>query len=481
MENRLLPEPRTSTRPPLRRRSLSRLSVVFLLVLVALIVAACGGGATPEPAAQQPAVVTQIVEREVEREVVVTATPEPTPDVGAEPVTLRFTTWTGNEQHLAVLNEIAAAYKELHPNVTVQYDTIPTDDYPTKLAVQLAGGNPPDAGWMPENLALPFLQAGALADLKPAIETTPEFNYDDLIEPAMSLYLRDGGVYGIPFSTSPMLTFFNRDLFEQAGIETPDALYARGEWTWDALEEAAKAIADATPQGVYGFEGREGQLYDIRWHHTLVPLLWAYGGGTWDQEGTQCLFNAPESVEAFQKFHNMIFVDRSVVPPGEQADFFSGNAGMTFNFLSAVGKLGNAPFEWGIVPLPSGPAGEVSVIGQSSIVAFEASKHKEIAIDFVLFMTNEENVARLAQFFPPIRRSVLSSDALIEANPLVSPEQMQYVVQGIETGQLLPPHVEFNKIDLAVQAELDNLFRPDADVEASLNATCQAIAQYLGS
>ncbi len=96
-------------------------------------------------------------------------------------------------------------------------------------------------------------------------------------------------------------------------------------------------------------------------------------------------------------------------------------------------------------------------------------------------MTNEENVARLAQFFPPIRRSVLSSDALIEANPLVSPEQMQYVVQGIETGQLLPPHVEFNKIDLAVQAELDNLFRPDADVEASLNATCQAIAQYLGS
>src|SRR5688500_13121295 len=114
---------------------------LLFLILLSLFIASCG--ATPETTTvvvteiverevEREVVVTEIVEREVEveREVVVTATAAPEPDTSSEPVTLRFTTWTGNAGHLEVLNAIAADYQELHPNVTIQYDTISTEDYP---------------------------------------------------------------------------------------------------------------------------------------------------------------------------------------------------------------------------------------------------------------------------------------------------------------------------------------------------------------
>ena len=467
--------------------------VLFLaLAALALMLAACGAAAEPQVIEKEvvvtqvvekevEVVVTQVVEKEVEKEVVVTATPEPVADTSDEPVNLRFTVWTGSDAHLGMLNGIADAYSADHPNVTVQYDTIPFADYSTKLAVQLSGTNPPDIGWMPESLAVPFIEAGALADLSAGVKDNPDYDFSDLSESAMSLYLNGDEVNGIPFSTSPELIYFNRDLFAQAGIDTPDVLLQNGEWTWEKLAESAKVIKDAT--GVYGFQTTGTSIYSAdHLFHNLAPIMRAFGTDVWDAAGTTCLMNTPEAVAAMQFYHDMVFADGSTVPPGEEIDFSAGGSAMNIGFLSQSARLGDVEFEWGIAPLPEGPATQESVIGQSSIVAFNASKHKDAAIDFVAFITNKENVATMAQFFPPIRQSVLTSDALLEANPAVSPEEMATaVVPSISTGHLLPTHSEFPKIKLAASAEFDNLWVPDADVQAVLDSVCEAIEPFLNN
>ena len=393
-------------------------------------------------------------------------------------VNLRFTVWTGSEAHLSMLNGIAAAYKVDHPNVSVTFDTIAFADYQTKVAIQLSGNNPPDAGWMPESLAKPFLNAGALADLGPRIKGDADYDFADLSATAMSLYLDGDAVYGVPFSTSPELIYFNRGLFEAAGLETPDVLQAEDVWTWDALRDAAKTITEET--GVFGFQTTAQSIYGVHLWHNLAPLTRAFGGDVWNADGTECLLTTPESIAAIQFYWDMVFVDRSAVPPGTDADFNSGGSAMTIGFLSQSAQLANADFEWGIARLPDGPAGRVSVIGQSSIVVFNNSKHKDVAIDFVAFMTNKANVTTMAQFFPPIRQSVLESGAFANANPLVDPAALEAsVIPSILSGTLLPVHVNFPKLDLVGRAAFDLLWTPDGDVTSTVNAACEAMSQYL--
>jgi multiple sugar transport system substrate-binding protein len=63
---------------------------------------------------------------------------------GDGPITLRMTTWSANDAHVKLFNEIAAEYKQAHPDVTVTFDALPVENYTTTLTTQIAGGNAPD-------------------------------------------------------------------------------------------------------------------------------------------------------------------------------------------------------------------------------------------------------------------------------------------------------------------------------------------------
>ena len=388
---------------------------------------------------------------------------------------LRMTVWTGNEAHLEMLNGIAESFRESHLDVTVTYETIPAGEYTQKLTFQLAGGNAPDLGWMMEDAAPAFIEAGMLENVGPALREMEGYDLADFSEPAMQLWVEDEAVYGVPFSTSPFMIWFNKDLFEQAGLEDPLALAERGEWDMAKFREVAKTLADQTD--AWGFEFKDGQGYDTRIMHAIMPPIRAHGGDAW-AEG-ECGFDDPEAVEAITQLHGMVFEDQSIVPPGETGDFFSGNAAMTINQISRASLLEDAAFEWGIAPLPTGPGGEAPVIGQAGIVVFSQGDQKELATEFLAHMTDEANVETMAQFFPPARRSVLEGEAFVQANPLIPAEQMQHVAAAIEGGTVLPSHERAPQIVSAMKPRIDALWRPDANVEQSLAAVCEAIQSEL--
>jgi multiple sugar transport system substrate-binding protein len=423
-------------------------------------------------------VVTEVVAGEVV-EKVVTTTPEPALDIWEEPVTLHFPTWTGSEAHLSMLRGFAEDYKKLHPNVSVEFLTIPYADYVSKLSIQLAGGDPPDCGWVFEQAYSPFIEAGAVADLSEVVRDFPDYDFDDFSQPALAMLYKGDALYGIAFSTSPFFMTYNVDIFKAAGVDTPDDLIAKGEWTWEGFKRIAKEVVDNSPEGIYGFVGTGGKLYTDSFWNDVIPIIWSYGGNSWSRDGKTCMMADPPAVEAMQLLHDMIFVDKSVVPPGEAIDFVSGTTAMTIHQLSRLAPLNEAGINYEIVPLPSGPAGYRPAIGQAAIMAFTNSPHLEIAKDFVAFMTTKENVATMAQFFPPARISVLESDVMAQNITYLDPERIDAAIaQSIIHGQVIPTHPEWAKIDLAMMAVFDKLWVPDADVQAILTEACEAAADY---
>ena len=165
------------------------------------------------------------------------------------------------------------------------------------------------------------------------------------------------------------------------------------------------------------------------------------------------------------------------------ADFFAGDAAMTITQISRASLLPKENgFDWDLVPLPAGPAGEYAVIGQAAIGVLASSKNPDVAADFLAFFTNPENTKKLSQFFPPPRASLLTAQVLGASNPLLSPEQIEAVViKGISIGQVRPSHLGFAEIQQTARAALDALWVPDADVPAVLKSVCDRIQPMLAN
>lgn len=393
-----------------------------------------------------------------------------------EPVELKFTIWSANEGHLAMLNGFAEAYKETHPHVSVVFETIPFADYASTLTLRLAGSNPPDMGWLAERMALTFIDAGVLTDLAPALQAAEGYDLADFSPAALGLWSAGEAVYGIPFSTSPGFFAFNRDVFEEAGVTTPDVLLEQGEWTWEKVIEIGVQLREDAPAGFYPMLQA---LYVGEFWGAVMPYIWAYGGDAWSADG-ECLLDSPESVAGMQVLHDIIFEHRLVPPPGEQVDFLSGQAALNGINLGQSLQLAGVDFEWGVVPLPSGPAGFQPVIGQAALSVFNQSRNAEEAQAFLAFITDQAGVARMAEFFPPARVSVLDSESFVTTHPVLSEAQMRStVIASSQAGRVLPAHPEFPRINLAAQAVFDTFLAPDADVAAVMGSMCDAIEPFL--
>jgi multiple sugar transport system substrate-binding protein len=396
---------------------------------------------------------------------------------GDSNVSLRMTVWTNDKTQTALFDSIAAAYRTTHPDIrSITFDYIPIDNYTTALTTQVAGSNPPDLAWVLERDAPDFVSSGALTDLTPTLKKTPGYQYGDLAPAATKLWQQDGELYAYPFSTSPFGMFYNKDLLKKAGVtRTPDELAAAHQWTWQNAEKIAAQVAAHT-----GKQGLVMRDWDYKTWIELAGIWRAWGADAWSADGKTCGFDSPQMRQAMTFLHDAIFTDKALPGPGETADFFAGESGLTVTQISRATLLADHPFDWGIVPLPSGPAGASQVIGQAGVGVLAKGAHKQQAADFLAYFSDPANSAKLAGSFPPARTSQLTTATLAKANPLFSTQQLQdVVIDGIKNGAVLPAHKNSAKIANLVQNALDPLWKSGADVDSVLAGVCKAIKPAL--
>lgn len=403
-------------------------------------------------------------------------TPEGAPETPSEPVDLRMTVWTADEKQLALFQEIADAYVAENPDLvsSVTFESIPFEDYTTSLTTQLAGGNAPDLAWIFESNAPEFVESGALVDLAPVLAEADGYAYDDLMPSSLELWSEGDALYAYPFSNSPFAVFVNTDQIAQAGQPNPADLVASDGWTFDAARDIAAATAAQTSK-----QGLVVRDFDYQLWENLATVWSGWDAAPWSEDGTQCTFTDPEMVEAMSWIHEATFTDGAMPGPGTTADFFAGDAAMTITQISRASAIDDS-FTWDIVPLPAGASGKQNVIGQAGIGIFAAGDHPDVAADFLAYFTGPENAEKLATYFPPPRKSLLTAETLAAANPLLSQEQLQtVVVEGIQDAVTKPAHRNFAQVAETARGELDALWAEDADLQAVLADTCAAIQPFL--
>ncbi|MGH2542546.1 MAG: ABC transporter substrate-binding protein, partial [Ardenticatenaceae bacterium] len=201
------------------------LTLLTLLLVVTLALAACGSsGEEAEPGAETgeveeaPAAESEGAEEE--------PAAEEAPAAEARPTTITWAFW-GSPEEQATHESVADAFMQEHPDIRIEIWHQPWGDYFTKLQTLWASG---DAAAIPDVMFLfpvpSYAADGVLENLDPWIQEAG-YNTDDYWPALLESARFDGSLYGLPRDIGLEVLYYNKDLFDEVGLEYPTE-----EWTW---------------------------------------------------------------------------------------------------------------------------------------------------------------------------------------------------------------------------------------------------------
>ena len=250
------------------------LAGLFVAAAVAVSLCACGSGGSGSTAAEKTSEAAA-----------------GTAAGGGDSVTLTYVTW--NENQRGQIQDTIDGFQKLYPNIKVDLQITPWGEYWTKLEAAATSGNMADIVTMHTNVVAKYVNGGKLAQLDDLTQYDDTFSYDNYPEGVTKLYTFGDAHYGVPKDKDCVVLVYNKELFDKAGVEYPNA-----DWNWNDVEEAAKKLTDKE-NGIYGFAAynhdQEG------WGN----FLYENGGSIIDETTHQSGLDKPESIEAMEWYMNM--------------------------------------------------------------------------------------------------------------------------------------------------------------------------------
>ncbi|MBM0066899.1 ABC transporter substrate-binding protein [Alkalicoccobacillus gibsonii] len=319
---------------------------------------------------------------------------------------LRFTYWGGPLERKAI-ETLIDDFNQKHPTIEVHGQLVPINNYVEKMNVMAASKTLPDAGYFPEGSLYPWVENEMLQDLTPLLksdQTEEKLDY--------TLYqFNDGPIAGGSVANEVMNLYYNKDLFEEAGVELPPTK-AEDAWTWDEFVEVAKELTvdrDGRNANDADFDSSRIETYGVsNFTGWIDSFLYSNNGGFVSQDGKELLIQSPESIEVLQEVADLMYVhhvmptpsDASTVPATDTA-ILTKRVAMVVDGQWAMQELGRATLEdglnLGIGVLPYFQKNATTNYG-TPIVAFETGKdekHQEAVDTFLAFIMNPENVMLL--------------------------------------------------------------------------------------
>jgi raffinose/stachyose/melibiose transport system substrate-binding protein len=271
--------------------------VTGLLLIVALLLAACTGVAPAAPAAEAPAAEAPAEEAAAEAP----AAEEAAPAEG-EVVELTMGSWRTDD--VAQMETIIARFNETHPNIQINFDPTNPPDYNATLRTQLEGGTGPDLMYLRS-----FATSRQLFDegfLEPLADL-PGLAENFSPEAQGPWATDDGAPYGLPMIAVSHGIYYNQDIFTELGLAVPQ--------TWEELLAAAQTIQDAGYTPFANASGDAWTIAEIVFMNIAPNFIGGYEGRQAYLNGERC-FNDENMVAAFQGIADLALLPRRAAGAG---------------------------------------------------------------------------------------------------------------------------------------------------------------------
>lgn len=365
--------------------------------------------------------------------------------------------------------ELARKFNEANPDIEVRVEHLPWPEMQQQLISDISAGTAPDISHMATRWMAGFAQDGVLAPIEDLM--SPGFA-DTFVPTYLDLQKQDGHTWGLPIAASARGLFYNKGLFEKAGIQDVPK-------TWDEVLEVAKKI-DALGDDVYGI-GIQGKDLDAEgyWFYTL----WTHGGQVIGPDGKSG-FASPEAIAATNNYVRLI--KEKVTQPG-----VTGSSREDLQNLFAAGKLGmvltgpwfNAQLaeqgkdiNYGISQIPVATA-EATYGVTDTISILESSKAKKSAMKFLEFIFNKENRLEFGKLegFVPVLKSE-STEPFFTENP-----NMAVFLEMGPVAKFAPLVPSWEEMADALRSELSGIYSGSVTTEDGLKRAADKMNALLAA
>ena len=342
-------------------------------------------------------------------------------EASGEQVTIKVAHWDSSMDPSTQM--LIDGFEAANPNVKVELIDIASSEYSNKLTVMLNGGNDLDVVWVKDPDNTPSIaQRGQLEDLTSYIDRDgidlAEMNGAD----ALNL---DGKQVALPVSTGFYVLYYNKDIFDAAGVEYPG-----NDMTWSEFEELATRMTSG--------EGND-KIYGAHFHTWQACVQnWAVQDGEHTILDTDYSFMKPYYEMALRMQDAGTVMDYSTLKTGNIAYasvFMEGQTAMIpmgtwlMSTIIEAKKNGETDINWGVATLPHPDNVEAGyTVGSTTPMGVNsASRHKDEAWEFVKYCSSEEGAKIYASvgMIPRMNEETLSALAGIEGMPEGVEEALQ--------------------------------------------------------
>ncbi len=323
---------------------------------------------------------------------------EPTPANSApkEVVNLNYAGW-GSTNEKTVTQKAIDSFNEKHTDIKVTYMYVP-NDYTTKMATLAAANQLPDVFMFYKTTALQWGEQDKLFNIKEFIDKDSEIDESKLIPNAL-LKISADKIIGTKICEEAFATYYNVDMFKEAGIETPPVT-ADAAWDWDKFLEVAKRLTiDQKGNNALSpdFDPKQIKQYGVRFNRWMWGLfLDSNEASIVTADKSKMNLTDPAVIESVQKLADLINVYHVAPSVGTEKNLPSAAVSLQTKkvamdldgqWVNVDLAAANMNFDVGVLPKMKVPS---TVQFGEAIVMASQTKHKEESWQLLKWMINPE-------------------------------------------------------------------------------------------
>lgn len=308
-----------------------------------------------------------------------------------EPVTIQVAV-SGSAQEIDIHQQKFDLYMKEHPNVTIEPIDIGSERF-QKLMTLISSGTAPDIIYINE-WCYSLAYRNVLLSLDDYIANDSDFDLGEYPESLLTPLRYEDKLYALPQEVSPFVIYYNKDMFNAAGVKLPT-----DDWTVDDFYAAAKALTNPEKK-VYGYR------HPGAWADQVLGWF-SRAGVEYDISGTEVKgLDTPEALNALKFLYNLVVVDELSPNPAALTAMGNGADAMFRNQTVAMESAGlwqlptykadPLPFEWDVVRMPI-DKNQKTKAGILNWGISSASKNPDQAWDLLKFLVGPEGMRIVAE------------------------------------------------------------------------------------